>query len=199
VLSACGDCGIAVPDQLAVIGVDNDELLCELCRPPLSSVELNPQKVGYEAAALLDRMLDGKLPPAEQKSIPPLGVIARQSTDVVAIADADVASSVHFIREHACEGMQVEDLLQRVQISRSTLERRFARLLGRSPKAEILRVQFDRVKQLLARTDYPLAKIAQLTGFRHVENLCYLFKKKTGRTPGQYRNESQGEGPSRIS
>ena len=191
ILMACGDRGIAVPDEVAVIGVDNDELICELCHPPLSSIEQNAEKVGYEAAALLDRMLDGEAPPAEPILVEPLGVVARQSTDTVAIGDADIAAAVHFIRGHACDGIQVKDVLQQVQISRSTLERRFAKLLGRSPKAEIIRVQLDRVKQLLSMTDYPLVKIAQLTGFGYTESMCYRFKHTVGQTPGQYRNESR--------
>jgi LacI family transcriptional regulator len=188
ILMACGDRSIAVPEEVAVIGVDDDDLICELCHPPLSSVKQDPERVGYEAAALLDRLLDGEAPPAEPILVAPLGVMARQSTDVVAVGDADVAAAVHFIRVHACEGIRVNDILQHVQISRSTLERRFARLLGRSPKAEILRVQLDRVKYLLSMTDYPLARIAQLTGFAYVEAMCYCFKRTIGQTPGQYRN-----------
>ena len=191
ILTACGDRRIAVPDEVAVIGVDNDELICELCHPPLSSIEQNSEKVGYEAAALLDRMLDGDAPPRDPILVEPLGVVARQSTDIVAVGDAEVAAAVHFIRGHACDGIHVDDILQHVQISRSTLERRFAKLLGRSPKAEILRVQLDRVKHLLSMTDYPLARIAQLTGFGFTESMCYSFKHTIGRTPGQYRNESQ--------
>ena len=191
ILMACGDRGIAVPEEVAVIGVDNDELICELCHPPLTSIEQNPGKVGYEAAALLDQMIEGQTPPTEPTFIEPLGVVARQSTDIVAVGDADVAAAVHFIRGHACEGISVSDLLQQLQISRSTLERRFARLLGRTPKAEILRVQLERVKQLLAMTDYPLAKIARLTGFGYMESMCYRFKQVTGQTPGQYRKRQK--------
>ncbi len=191
ILMACGDHGIAVPDEVAVIGVDNDEVICELCRPPLTSIELNPQKVGYEAAALLDGMLSGRQQPEEHVLVEPLGVVARQSTDVVAIGDADLVAAVHFIREHACDGIRVEDILRNVRISRSTLERRFAKFLGRSPRAEITRVQLQRIKQLLATTDYPLAKIAQLAGFQYMESMCCLFKKTAGHTPGQYRKELQ--------
>ena len=135
VLMACSDRNVAVPDELAVIGVDNDELICELCHPPLSSIEQNPEWAGYEAAALLDRLLDGKAPPGEPIVVEPLGVVHRQSTDVIAVGDADVAAAIQFIRDHACDGISVNDILERVLTSRSTLERRFNRLLGRSPKA----------------------------------------------------------------
>ena len=192
ILMACSDRDIAVPEEVAVIGVDNDELICELCHPPLSSIEQNPERVGYEAAALLDRLIDGQASPAQPILVEPLGVVARQSTDVVAVGDADVAAAVHFIRGHACDGIQVKDVLQHTNISRSTLERRFARLLGRSPKAEILRVQLDRVKHLLAMTDYSLARIAQLTGFDYMESMCCCFKRTIGQTPGRYRLECRG-------
>ena len=190
VLMACSDRNIAVPEELAVIGVDNDELICELCQPPLSSIEQNSEGIGYQAARLLDRLLDGEAEPTEPIPVEPLGVVPRQSTSIVAISDADVAAAVHFIRTHVADGIQVSDVLQHVQISRSTLERRFARLLGRSPKAEILRVQLDRVKHLLSMTDFPLEKIARLTGFDYMESLCSTFKRITGQTPGQYRSNN---------
>lgn len=191
VLMACSDQNIAVPEELAVIGVDNDELICELCHPPLTSIEQDCEGVGYQAAALLDRLLDGETPPVEPIRIEPLAVVPRQSTDIVAIGDADVAAAVHFIRGHACDGILVSDVVQHVQVSRSTLERRFSKLLGRSPKAEILRVRLDRVKYLLSMTDYPLAKIAQLAGFEYMESMCECFKRTTGQTPGKFRSEGR--------
>jgi LacI family transcriptional regulator len=193
VLNACGKHGIAVPDDVAVIGADNDEVLCELSDPRLTSIDPNAHQMGYEAAAMLDRMIHGEPPPAGRTLIQPAGIIVRQSTDVLAIADRAVATAVRFIREHACDGIDVENVLGSVRLSRSTLERRFAKLLGRSPKSEILRVQLQHVKRFLSETDYPLAKIARLTGFSHVENMCNFFKNKTGKTPGRYRKETRGE------
>jgi LacI family transcriptional regulator len=187
-LNVCGEHGIAVPDEIAVIGVDNDEMLCELCDPPLSSVALNPWKVGYEAAALLDRMIGGAAPPRQKTLIPPLGVFVRRSTDVVTIPDADLAAALRLIRQRACQGIGIEDVVQAVQISRSTLKRRFAAFLRRSPQEEIHRVQIERVMQLLSTTKLPLLKIAEQAGFHYVESMCKLFKRKTGMTPGQYRN-----------
>ncbi len=194
VLNVCGECGIAVPDEVAVIGVDNDEMLCDLCDPRLSSVALNPLKVGYEAAALLDRMMRGASPPRARTVIPPLGVVMRQSTDMLAISDADVAAAVRFIRERACDGIAVADVVRQVGLSRSTLKRRFAAVLRRSPKDEIDRVQIDRVMQWLSTTELPLAKIADLAGFRHVESMCKLFRRKTGMTPGRYRKTWSEQG-----
>ena len=194
VLNVCGEQAIVVPDEVAVIGVDNDEMLCELCEPPLSSVALNPWKVGYEGAALLDRMLKGKSPPRERTLIPPLGVVTRKSTDVVTMVDADLAAALRLIRQRACEGITIEEVLKQVPISRSTLKRRFATILRRSPHDEIRRVQIERVMHLLSTTTLPLAKIAQMTGFPHVESMCRLFKQKTGVTPGRYRKMWSDQG-----
>lgn len=189
VLDACRRLDIPVPDQIAVLGVDNDELLCSLAHPPLSSVIPNVIRTGYEAAALLDRMMSGATVGPEARLIPPLGVAVRQSTDVLAVEDPNVARAVRFIREHACEGIHVEDVVKDSGLSRRLLETRFKRLLARSPHEEITRVQLLRVKELLAETDLPLAEIADRTGFRYVEYLSAVFKSKIGMPPGAYRNE----------
>lgn len=189
VLNVCAEHGVSVPEEIAVVGVDNDDLLCELCSPSLSSVEPDTKIIGYNGAALLDQMLQGATPPVEAPPGRPLGVVARQSTDVVAIADADVVAAVRFIREHACDGISVSDVLQHVQVSRSTLARRFQTHLGRSAKAEILRVRLGRARQLLRSTDCSLAEIAELTGFGYPANLSDAIWRTTGQTPGQYRVE----------
>lgn len=187
VLNACRDFGIAVPDEVAVIGVDNDDVLCDLSGPPLTSVVPNTRRIGYEAAALLDQLMAGQRPPRATLFIAPLGIVTRHSTDVLAIEDRDIAGAVRFIREHACDGIKVEDVLAEVPLSRSVLERRFIHILGRTPKAEIMRVQLERVKQLLAETEFPLTRVAAMTGFEHSEYLSVAFKKRTGQTPSQYR------------
>jgi LacI family transcriptional regulator len=172
-----------------VIGVDNDELLCELSNPTLSSVVPDTKTLGYNAAALLERMIRGDCPPVEAPPVKPLGVEMRQSTDVVAIPDADVASAVRFIRERACDGISIGDVLARVQLSRSTLHRRFQLHIGHSAKQEILRVRLQRARHLLRNTDCSLAEIAELTGFGYPANLSQAFLKDRGQTPGQYRSE----------
>ena len=189
VLAACGRCGARVPDEVAILGIGNDEVECELCHPPISSVMSDSRRIGFLAASVLDRMLRGRPPPHGDLLVPPLGVAARGSTDVVAVADAETAVAVRFIREQACDGIRVEEVLDRVPVSRSTLERRFQRHLGRTPKAEILRVQLGRVKELLATTDCSLAEVADRTGFSDVSNLCHAFRREEGRTPGAYRRE----------
>jgi LacI family transcriptional regulator len=187
VLDVCRREGLAVPDEVAVIGVDNDALLCELASPPLSSVTPNAQRAGYEAAALLDLMMAGKRVGAKAHLIAPLGVAARQSTDVLAIEDRAIARAVGFIREHACEGIQVSEVLREVPLSRRVFEQRFQQLLGCSPREEISRVRLARVKQLLGETDLPLYVVAERTGFEHVEYLSVVFKRETGCTPRAWR------------
>ena len=191
VLSICTECGISVPDEIAVIGVDNDELLCELTNPSLTSVVPDTETIGYNAAALLEKMIRGMKPPVEGPRVKPLGIVTRQSTDVVAIADADVAAAVRFIRERACDGISISDVLRHVELSRSTLHRRFLLYVGRSAKQEILRVRIQRAAHLLRTTDCSLAEIAERTGFGYAANLSQAFRSELGKTPGRYRGEWQ--------
>jgi LacI family transcriptional regulator len=150
------------------------------------------QRTGYEAARLLDLMMAGETVPPVGHFIDPLGVETRQSTDVLAIEDRDVASALRYIRENACFGMNVSDILKEVPVSRRVLESRFRKLLGRTPHQEIQRLRIDRVKHLLAETDMSLAEIANRAGFEHVEYLSFAFKRETGETPSQYRRSVQG-------
>lgn len=192
VLDACRRVDVAVPDEVAVIGVDNDELLCDLSQPPLSSVIPNVQRTGYEAAALLDQMISGRLSArSETHLIPPVGIATRQSSDVLVLEDRNVARAVQYIREHACEGIKVKDVLRAVPQSRTLLESRFKRLLGRTPHEEILRVRLARVKQLLVDTDLPLEEIADRTAFAHVEYLSVAFRREIGLPPSQFRAQNR--------
>jgi LacI family transcriptional regulator len=191
VLDACRRLDVPVPDEVAVVAVDNDELLCELAHPPLSSVIPNTRRTGYEAAALLDRLMNGGKARGETHLIPPLGVATRQSTDVLAIEDPHVSRAVRYIREHACDGINVRDVLRAVPQSRRLLEARFKKLLGRTPHEEILRVQLRRVKQLLTETDLPLETIAERTGFAHPEYLSVVFRREVGLPPSRYRAQGR--------
>lgn len=191
VLAACRAAGLAVPVEVAVIGVDNDTLLCDLASPPLSSVIPNAHRTGYEAAELLDRLMAGKKVTAEPRLIAPLGIAERQSTDVLAVDDREVARTVQYIREHACENIKVGDLLRVASLSRRVLEQRFQRLLGCTPREEILRLRLSRVKQLLGETELPLAVVAERTGFEHVEYLSVVFKRETGLTPSRWRRQAR--------
>jgi LacI family transcriptional regulator len=189
-LEACRQEALEVPDEIAVVGHHNDKLLCELCDPPLSSVIPNPRRAGYEAAVLLDKLMRGMPVPTQPKEIDPLGVAQRESTDVIAIDDKEVARAIRFIRENAVKGIGVEDVLMIVPISRTLLERRFQKFLGRSPYEEILRLRIERVKELLANTDLPIAEIADRVGFSGVEYLSAMFKKKLGVSPRAFRREA---------
>ena len=187
VLDACRVLGLAVPEEIAVIGVDNGETFCELCDPPLSSVVPDAERIGYEAAALLARLMEGELPPTDSLQIPPTGVVTRQSSDVLAVEDPTIARAVHFIREHACDGIGVADVLRSQPVSRSVLERGFRKHLGCSPQEEIRRVRLRRVKHLLRETDWPLDRIAEASGYDHSESMMVQFKRAVGRTPSEWR------------
>jgi LacI family transcriptional regulator len=193
VLDACADENVAVPEQVAVIGVDNDELLCNLCNPPLSSVIPDPERIGYEAAQWLDRLMRGEMPTAMEKEIPPQGIAVRQSSDVFAVSDPMLAKALRFIRERACEGMTVQHLVDHLCVSRSWLERSFRRLLNRSPQSAIRMVQIKRCKELLLSTSLSLERIAQLTGFEHPEYMSVVFKRETSETPGHFRSRQGHE------
>jgi LacI family transcriptional regulator len=188
VLDACRRVGLAVPDEVAVVGVDNDEFLCHLSDPPLSSIAPDTRRTGYEAAALLDRLMSGRERQRGQAIfVQPLGVVTRRSTDVFALGDPDVSGAVRFIREHACDGIAVKDLLAEVPLSRRVLEGRFRKLLGRTPHDEIARVRLERVVQLLRETQLPLAEVARRSGFRNAEYLGTAFRREFGTSPNAYR------------
>jgi len=187
VLEACHEAELAVPDEVAVIGVHNDELLCDLCDPPLSSVIPDARRAGYEAAALLEQMMSGADVSVTTRRIEPVGVAARQSTDVVAVADARVSAAVRFIREHAVSGIDVGDVLRAVPISRTLLERKFRQLIGHSPHEHIQRVRLERVKTLLVTTELSVSAIAERVGVEHPEYLSVAFRRVVGTSPREYR------------
>jgi LacI family transcriptional regulator len=194
VLTACGEHGIAVPDAVAAIGVDNDEVHCDLCAPTLSSVDSNGYRVGYEAAALLRQMIMGRRRSPRTVVVDPSGVVRRRSTDVLAFADPRVAAVLRYIRDHACEGLTTRDVLRNSRLSRATLDRCFRRFLKRTPRAEIARVQARRMQELLVTTDLPLKQIARLAGFAREETMYRVFKRETGLTPAQHRRRASTRG-----
>jgi LacI family transcriptional regulator len=187
VLGACRHRAIRVPDEVAVISVDNDEVFCALAEPSMSSIVLDPYRTGHAAAALLARMMAGEPIRGEGHLFPPLRVSGRRSTDALAIQDRAVAEAVRFIREHFRDGISVKDVLKAVPLSRRTLESRFAKVIGRTPHAEILRVQLNQVKILLRESGLTLEQIAERTGFAHVEYLSTVFRHKEGMPPSRYR------------
>lgn len=186
-LEACRRANVMVPDDVGVIGVDNDGPLCEVSDPPLSSVWPDHRRVGYEAARLLDRLMHGAEPPKAPVLLPPRGVVARKSTDALAVEDRSVAQALRYIREHGCESIEVDDVVREVPLSRSVLQRRFRTLLGRSVHDEIVRVRLVRARELLQQTDLPLAEVAERAGFRHQEYMGAVFRRRLRQTPGAVR------------
>jgi LacI family transcriptional regulator len=178
---------LRVPDDVAVIGVDNDELLCDLADPPLTSVAPDTDATGYLAAELLDRMMAGQRVPETAHLLKPIGVIPRLSTDTLAVADPQLAAAVRYLRAHACEGINVEDVLRQIPMPRRTFETEFKRLFGHMPHDELVQTRLRRVKELLVQTDLPLHAIAAKSGFKHAEYLSVVFKKHTGQPPSEYR------------
>jgi LacI family transcriptional regulator len=189
VLEACRANGIRVPEDVAVVGVDNDEMLCQLSTPPLSSVEQGARRIGYQAATLLDRMISGRKPRRREYVIPPEGIVVRRSSDIIAVEDTDVAVALGYIQTRASSGVKVQDVVGAVAVSRSHLERRFKAAVGRTLHDEIRRVRLDRAKLLLAETSLPLKQIAMQSGFRTVQHLTQVFGQFIGVTPAQYRGQ----------
>jgi LacI family transcriptional regulator len=186
VLEACRAIGLRVPEDVAVLGVDNDEVMCELTDPPLSSIEHGAGSLGYQAAALLDRLMAGKKARNLHMLVEPEGVVTRHSTDILAIADPEVAAALTFIHQHDCEPLRVADVVGAVGVSRSTLESRF-KAVGRTIHGEIQRLQVERARLLITTTDLPIKQIAAMAGFAHVHYMTTIFHQRTGWTPAEYR------------
>jgi LacI family transcriptional regulator len=190
-LEACRRAGLHVPEDVGVVGVDDDEALCLVSDPPLTSIRPNHIRVGYEAACLLHHLLCGGEAPGQPLLLPPGDVVPRLSTDTLAVADRVVAAAVRFIREHACDGITVEDVVQHVPVCRSILQRRFQSALNRTVHDEVLRVRLNRAKELLRETDLPLPLIAEKAGFRHQEYMGAVFKANLGVTPAHFRRTTR--------
>ena len=193
VLDACHRAGAVVPEEIAVVGVDNNEEICRLSNPPLTSVIDDARRVGYEGARLLHRLMTRKNSPKSRKPIfiPPLGIATRRSTDVTAIDDRLMADVLRYIREHACNGLNMKQLPAKFGMSRSVFYRRFQQATQRSPHEEVLRVQLDRAKTLLAQTKLPLDKVAALAAFPSSAYLSVVFRREINQTPGQFRSLAQ--------
>lgn len=195
ILDHCRNEGIAVPEQIAVIGVDNDPILCELARPSLTSIAPDAIGAGYFAAQWLDQAMSNRSASKRAdysvpfRLMPPMGLVLRQSTDITAVADTVVAKAIEFIRDHACDGIQVEDVLRHVALSRRMLETRFVSAIGKTPHAMISMIRLTRAKELLQQTDLSIDAIAQKSGFQHVEYMSVAFRKAFGQPPGRYRRQ----------
>ncbi|HEX3627874.1 MAG TPA: DNA-binding transcriptional regulator [Verrucomicrobiae bacterium] len=193
VLNACRERGIKVPEEVAVMGVDNDDVLCNLCQPPLTSIEPNAEELGFQAAALLDHAMRGKPLPEKLRLIPPIRIVERASTDIVAIEDAVTVQAVRYIRDHVGNGIAVKDVLAHVNRSRTDVEQRFRRWLGCSIHSEMLRLRLERVQGLLRLTDLNLNQVAHRAGFATAAHVCRLFQRYFRQTPMEYRKGNQVE------
>jgi LacI family transcriptional regulator len=181
--------GIRVPDHVAILAGDTDDLMCNVSTPPLSSLALAGRRIGYEAAALLDRLMQGETPEEKTYKIAPQGVISRQSTDILSIDDESVVRALRFIQVHAFQDIVVKDILAEVPISRRSLEIQFQHYLGRSPAEEIRRVRLEKGKELLARSDFSIGEIAVACGFANTTRFGVAFRKRYGQTPLAYRKQ----------
>jgi LacI family transcriptional regulator len=187
ILEVCLRLGIEVPDQVAVVGADNDEPMCRIAMPALSSVIINDHMRGYEAASLLDKLMKREPTPKETVFVEPAGVVGRASTDIMAIDDDVVVTAMRFLREHACDGIGVDQIVREVPVSRSVLERRFRKVVGRSMNQELVRVRINRAVELLTETSLELKVIASRAGFGTQAYMNAVFQAKVGRTPGSFR------------
>ena len=189
VIDACRNVGLHVPEDVAVLSGDDDDLLSEVCHPPMSGVAVASEHIGQQAAAMLHRLMSGKPTPEGPVLLKPSGVIPRQSTDVVSVDDPHLATAIRFIRDHAHEQIQVMDVVKVVPLSRRSLEYRFVQALDRTPGAEIRRVRLARAKRLLADSDFTVGAVATAAGFGSAEYLSQVFRTDVGVTPSCFRSE----------
>jgi LacI family transcriptional regulator len=186
-LDACRRAGRSVPYEVAVIGVDNDEPLCEVSNPPLTSVWPGHAQLGYEAAALLDRLMAQVAVPVERCFVPPLKIVTRLSSDTIAVEDPAVARALRVIRERACHRIRLNDIAEVVGVSRSVLQRRFQSILGRTINQELIHQRLKVAQALLMETKLSLPEIAERAGFQHQEYMGVIFRAHLKRTPASFR------------
>jgi LacI family transcriptional regulator len=189
----CRAAGIAVPEEVAILGVDDNELICLNQPVPLSSIAHDLARVGYEGAALLDRLIDGEAPPKRPLLIPPTDVVLRQSTDLTAISQPAIRAAFRFVKESISRSFGIEEVAEAAGVSRSTLDRLFLQHLNRSVHEEVQRSRLAEVKRLLVHTDLVLADIARQTGFCHAQHLNNVFRASEAMTPRSYRLRYTGQ------
>jgi LacI family transcriptional regulator len=191
VTEACHYAGIRVPDEIAVLGGDYDELMSHISSPPLSTIDQPAEQIGYAAAQLLEGMMRGKKPRKRPILFPPTRIVVRHSTDTLAIDDEMVRDALHLIRARAHQDIRVSDVVSELAVARRALEQRFVRLVGRSPAAEIRRVRVEEAKRMLVESDRSVAEISRATGFGHQDLLSRVFRRCVGLTPTEFRRRHQ--------
>jgi LacI family transcriptional regulator len=189
---ACSQLGLHIPSQVALLGVDNDDLECLLTAPPLSSIAIPDERIGYEAAHLLDQLMSGERRPNAPLFLPPVRVVPRQSTDTLAVSDPVVSAAIRFIYEHATEDVNVESVVQHVAVHRRELERKFRRIVGHSVLHELRRRRIEHAKRLLAATRLPMSSIARQSGFSTPQRMATVFQSFEQVSPTAYRRRVRG-------
>jgi len=191
ITEACRYSGISVPDEVAVIGGEYDELTGSIASPPLSSVDPGAFGIGYRAAELLDRLMAKKSAPAKPIRVAPVGIMVRASSDTVAVDDPELAAAVRYIHQRAINGISVKDVVQHISLSRRGLELKFQRYLGHSPAREIRRIQLDKARRLLTNTRMTIPQVAAACGFSSPETFTKIFRRSMDLPPTAYRNNMQ--------
>ncbi|MHC4157614.1 MAG: XylR family transcriptional regulator [Planctomycetota bacterium] len=189
VIEACKIAGLHVPEQIAVIGVDNDDLVCEISNPPISSVALNFERAGYETAELLDKLMAGKKMANRRIIVQATHIVTRQSTDILAIEDEEVAKAVRFIRQHSKGPIQVSDVADATALSRRVLQQRFHEILGHSVHDEIRSACTEKVARMLIETNLSISQIALALGNTSVKHIARSFRREKGMSPLAYRKQ----------
>ncbi|WP_044256028.1 xylose operon transcription regulator XylR [Rhodopirellula sp. SWK7] len=195
IIEACDRAGIRVPDEVAVLSVDNQEAICECLRCPLSSIEVDWELVGYKGAELLHQLINGGERPEQTLYVPPSSIADRESTNFLAVQEPNVFAALQFIHRHFHEPIQMCDIVHHIGISRSSLEKAFRAHFRRAPIEELRRIRFESVKMLLQTTDDSVANIALQSGFQSDHNLCRAFKREFMMTPSEFRNEARSSAP----
>jgi len=190
-MQAAQAAGLRIPEDVAILGANDDEVRCELANPPLSSVATNHLQSGYQAAKVLAELLEGRPVLNTYTNVDPDSVVTRHSTDILAVPDRKIAAAANFIKQNACKGICVDQVARHAGMARTQLEQKFRRYFARSPQAEIRRVQLAAIRSLLVSSDLPLRTVAELTGFAHTEYLSVFFKRETGESPGRFRRKLQ--------
>jgi len=189
VIAACRAAKLKIPDEVAVLGVDNDEIECNFLPPPLSSIAVNTERAGYEAAELLQKLISGQKVDTDCILVKPKFVIERQSTDILHVQDKDVANALTYIRQNSNKILQVSDIVKFVTVSRRSLERKFNRILGYTIHDEISKYHMKYIIELLIETDMPILNIAKSLGYTSEYNMSRFFHKSSGYSPKEYRRK----------
>jgi LacI family transcriptional regulator len=189
VLDSLSRTDLRVPEDVALVGVDNHRTLCETLSPPLSSVAVPFERIGYKAVATLDQIMDGRAPERQRQLFQPIDVITRASSDTLAVNDPIVEEALEFIWQHATEKITVQQLADQVPMCRRSLERRFKSAFDLAPHRVIVHVRVEKAKRYLANTEWLMRQVAARSGFSGAIKLSSWFKKITGLTPTQYREQ----------